>query len=58
MNIPKFIELNIGTEWVLKVKNNIYVKIQAGRVWNKFLLKKLTSSVIESRKIKVDECVL
>ena len=33
-------------------------KCQSGRVWNKLLLGKLTSSAVRFRKIKIYECVL
>ena len=55
---PKGIKLHIESDWVLKVKNNIYRQRQAGRVWNKFLMEKLTSSAVVFRQRKVDECVL
>ena len=38
MNIPKGLEVKSDTEWVLKVKNNMYRNCQEGRVWNKFLV--------------------
>ena len=38
MKIQKCIEVHSDTEWLLKVKKNIYGQWQAGRVWNKFLL--------------------
>ena len=41
MKIPKGIEIQEKGEWVLKVKKNIYGQKQAGRVWNKYLIKRL-----------------
>ena len=58
MKTQKGIELNIESDWVLKINNNMYRQRQAGRVWNKFLMEKLTSSAVVFRKIKVDKCVL
>ena len=49
MKIPKVIEVQIDTEWVLKFKKSIYRQRQAGRVWNKFLVGKLTSSAVRGR---------
>ena len=40
MNIPKGIEVQSGTKWLLITKENIYRQCQAGRVWNKFRGKK------------------
>ena len=54
---PKGIEEHRNSYWVLKVKNNIYGKHQKGRVWNKILVEKLTSSPFRFRKRKVDKCV-
>ena len=58
MKIPKGFELNYGSpnEYVLKLKRNIYGQKQAGRVWNKYLEKKLIEEV-GFTKSKVDECV-
>ena len=58
MKTQKGIELNIESDWVLKINNNMYRQRQAGRVWNKFLMEKLTSSAVVFRQRKVDECVL
>ena len=55
MNTRKVIKVNSDTEWVLKVKINIYGKRQAGRVWNKLPVEKLTSSVVGFRRRNIDE---
>ncbi len=56
--IPKGFDLEEGDTkcYVLKVHQNIYGQKQAGRVWNKYLVDKLTKDVglVQS---KVDECV-
>ena len=57
MKIPKGIELQSDSEWVLKVKNNVYWQLQKSRVWNKFLGEKPTSSAVGFRQRKVDECM-
>ena len=57
MNIIKFIEVNSDTKWSLKAKKNIYRQLHSGRVWNKFLVEKLTSSEFRFRQSKIDECM-
>ena len=57
MKITKGIEVHSDTDWVLNVKNNIHKQRQAGRLWNKFLVGKLTSSADGFRQSKIDECV-
>ena len=44
-------------KYVLKLHQNVYGQKQAGRVWNRYLVKKLTEDVgfVQS---KVDECIL
>lgn len=58
MKIPKGFEMEDcePNEYVFKLKKNLYGQKQAGRVWNKHLVKKLTKEVgfVQS---KVDECV-
>jgi hypothetical protein len=44
-------------DYVLKVEKNIYGQKQAGRVWNKHLVSKLTSKAIGFTQSTVDECV-
>jgi hypothetical protein len=43
-------------DYVLKIHRNIYGQKQAGRVWNKYLSRKLTE-VLGFKQSKVDECV-
>ena len=38
MKIPKGIQVNSSTEYVLKVERNLYGQRQAGRVWNQHLV--------------------
>jgi hypothetical protein len=58
MHIPKGFDIDDGDNksYVLKVYRNIYGQKQAGRVWNKYLVNKLTKEVgfVQS---KVDECI-
>ena len=58
MNIPKGFELSDANskDYVLKLKRNIYGQKQAGRVWNKYLERKLIEEV-GFKKSNVDECV-
>ena len=58
MNIPKGIEVQSDTNWFLMFKKNIYGQRQAFRVWNKFLVEKLTSSEVGFRQSKIYECIL
>jgi hypothetical protein len=43
-------------DYVLKIHRNIYGQKQAGRVWNKYLSRKLTKE-LGFKQSKVDECV-
>ena len=58
MAVPKGFEIPGAdpSKYVLKLSRNVYGQKQAGRVWNKFLEKKLIKQVgfVQS---KVDECV-
>lgn len=58
MKVPKGFEIT-GVEdpenYVLKVKRNIYGQKQAGRVWNKYLVKHLEE--IGFKQSKIDDCV-
>ena len=45
------------TDYLLKVEKNIYGQKQAGRVWNKHLVSKLTSKQVGFTQSQVDECV-
>ena len=38
MKIPKGIQVDSSTEYVLKVEQNLYGQKQAGRVWNQHLV--------------------
>ena len=57
-NITKYIEVKSNTVWVIKFKKNIYSQRQEGRVWNKVLVEKLTSSELRLRQSNIYECVL
>jgi len=59
MNIPKGMKMVDGNpdDFVLKVNRNIYGQKQAGRVWKKFLVSKLTSKEVGFVQSKYDECV-
>ena len=48
MKTPKVIAVHSNREWLIKVKKNIYGQLQAGRVWNKCLVEKLTQSRLTS----------
>jgi len=56
MKIPKGIKVNGTTDYVLKVEKNIYGQKQAGRVWNKHLVRKLIEKV-GFRQSAYDECL-
>ena len=58
MKIPKGFRVtgNNHDDYVLKLNKNVYGQKQAGRVWNKFLEKKLINEV-GFTKSKYDECV-
>jgi hypothetical protein len=57
MELPQGIQTKHGNskEHVLKLEKNIYLKKQAGRVWNSFLVDKLTS--IGFTTSLIDDCV-
>jgi hypothetical protein len=57
MELPQGIQTKHGNskEHVLKLENNIYGQKQAGRVWNSFLVDKLTS--IGFTTSLIDDCV-
>ena len=57
MKISKGYVIDEGNtdDYVLQLNNNMYGQKQAGRVWNKFLIKKLTS--VGFTQSKYDECV-
>jgi hypothetical protein len=58
MSIPKGFDIDVGRtdDYALKLHKNVYGQKQAGRVWNKYLVDKLTKKVgfVQSA---VDECV-
>ena len=58
MKTPIGIEVQSDSDWVLKVKNNMYGQHQPGIVWNKPLVELKTSSAVKFMKSKVDKCVL
>jgi len=57
MKIPKGFDLGgaKSSDWVLKLRKNLYGQKQAGRVWNKHLVAKLKT--IGFQQSQVDECV-
>ena len=57
MKIPPGISTSFRDkrDYVLKLNQNLYGQKQAGRVWNQFLVNKLTNIGFEQSK--VDECV-
>ena len=57
MKIPKGFEVESGrnTDYCSKLEKNTYGQKQAGQVWNKYLVRKLTE--IGFQQSKVDECV-
>ena len=58
MEIPKGFDVSEGNpkDYLLKIHRNIYGQKQAGRVWNQYLVEKLTNEIgfVQS---KVDECL-
>ena len=59
MRVPAGIELEDGSdpkEYVLMIHRNIYGQKQAGRVWNRYLVKKLVQD-LGFQQSAVDECV-
>ena len=59
MEIPKGFEVPGASpkDFVLKIHRNIYGQKQAGKVWNDFLVKKLTEE-LGFKQSRSDECVL
>ncbi len=57
MELPQGIQSKHGNskEYVLKLEKNIYGQKQAGRMWNSFLVDKLTS--IRFTMSLIDDCV-
>ena len=58
MKIPKGFEVtgSNSEDYVLRLNRNVYGQKQAGRVWNKYLERKLIEEV-GFKKSKIDECV-
>ena len=58
MEIPKGFKINEGNpeDYLLKIHRNIYGQKQAGRVWNQYLVDKLTNE-IGFKQSKIDECL-
>ncbi len=58
MSIPKGFDVEGGQtiNYVLQLHKNVYGQKQAGRVWNKYLVKKLTTE-LKFEQSKVDECI-
>jgi Reverse transcriptase (RNA-dependent DNA polymerase) len=58
MKLPNGFKVNRGNikDYVLHLQKNLYSQKQAGRVWNKHLLIRMTS--IGFVQSQVDECVL
>lgn len=58
MKVPKGFEIagKDSNNYVLKLKRNVYGQKQAGRVWNKYLEKKLIDQV-GFKQSKIDDCV-
>lgn len=60
MSIPKGFDMGCKgdpKEYALLLKRNVYGQPQSGRVWNKHLVKILTSKKVGFVQSKVDECV-
>ena len=59
MKIPKGVKMVEGDQdqYALQIHRNIYGQKQAGRVWNQYLVSKLTSKKIGFTQSKHDECV-
>lgn len=57
MRAPKGYNINNGKggEYALKVEKNMYGQKQSGRVWNKYLIRRLRK--IGFKPSKVDECI-
>jgi hypothetical protein len=58
MLIPKGFEVDGGNtqDFVLQLHKYVYGQKQAGRVWNQYLVNKLTKE-LKFEQSKVDECV-
>lgn len=58
MEIPKGFEIEQGKseDYLLKIQRNIYGQKQAGRVWNQYLVNKLTTE-LGFKQSEFDECL-
>ena len=58
MEVPKGFQMDNGKseDYLLKIHRNIYGQKQAGRVWNQYLVNKLTKE-IGFKQSKIDECL-
>ena len=58
MEVPRGFEIQGGDskDYLLKIQRNIYGQKQAGRVWNKYLVDKLTKE-LGFKQSAVDECL-
>jgi hypothetical protein len=56
MRVPTGIIIQAPGQWVLRVKRNICWQKQAGRVWNQYLVSKLTSPKVGFVQSQHDEC--
>ena len=59
MQIPQGVTIphHNPKDYVLKLKRNIYGQKQAARVWNQYLVSKLTSDAVGFTQSKYEECV-
>ena len=59
MQVPKGMTVPSGNpkDYVLQIKRNVYGQKQAARVWNQYLVGKLTSPTIGFTQSRFDECV-
>ena len=59
MKIPAGYHISNGNkqEYVLKLNKNLYGQKQAGRVWNKYLVEKLTHYSVGLTQSKINECI-
>ena len=57
MRVPRGIKITDPEDWLIRLKKKIYGQKQAGRVWNKYLVEKLTSPEVGFIQSKHDECV-
>ena len=61
MRIPAGVELEDGSnpkDYVLKLHRNVYGQKQAGRVWNQFLVRKLTTELGSNNRLWTNVCFI